>query len=493
VPLPDPAVVVLIGAAGSGKSTWAAAHYRRAEIVSSDELRGIVGSGPADLDASPDAFDLLERIVSARVARGLSTGIDTLGLDVDRRRTWLAAAHSAGLPAVVVVLDTPGEECRRRNAERDRPVPARVLTDQVRRVSATVDGLADEGWDHVDVLDRTSPTPPRLVTNRSDTPGISAVGDQTASIFAADGGLRVVLQLSRFPWGADPGAWVRAVALAADEAGFAGIALMDHLIQIPQVDAAWQPIPEAWVTLGLVAGLDTDLALGTLCTPVTFRPAGITAKAVATLDALSGGRAFLGVGTGWWDREHAAHGIPFPRASERLDLLETTIETCRALWAPGTKPYDGERVTLPETTSYPRPAHDIPVIVGGSGERRTLAIAARLGDACNLPSDPEVLHHKLAALDRHLAEAGRTRDDVAVTVLDLPVVGRDREHAWTQVERLRGRTTAAAFARRTNAGTVAEHRRRYAGLQELGVSTVFVGVRGLAGPDDVFALAGLND
>ena len=88
-------------------------------------------------------------------------------------------------------------------------------------------------------------------------------------------------------------------------------------------------------------------------------------------------------------------------------------------------------------------------------------------------------------LDRHLAEAGRTRDEVAVTVLDLPVVGRDREDAWAQVERLRGRTAAAAFARRTNAGTVDEHRRRYAELQALGVSTVFVGVRGLAGPEEL--------
>jgi alkanesulfonate monooxygenase SsuD/methylene tetrahydromethanopterin reductase-like flavin-dependent oxidoreductase (luciferase family) len=267
---------------------------------------------------------------------------------------------------------------------------------------------------------------------------------------------------------------------------------MDHLIQIPQVDTAWQPIPEPWVTLGLVAGLDTDLALGTLCTPVTFRPGGVTAKAAATLDALSGGRAFLGVGAGWWDREHAAYGIPFPPAAERLDLLERTIETCRALWAPGTKPYDGARVSLPETTAYPRPAHDIPVIVGGGGERRTLAIAARLGDACNLPSDPDVLRHKLTVLDRHLADAGRTRADVAVTVLDLPVVGRDRDDAWSQVERLRGRTTAAVFARRTNAGTVDEHRRRYDDLHALGVSTVFAGVRGLSGPDDVLALAGLN-
>ena len=490
MPLPDPAVVVLIGAAGSGKSTWAAAHYRRAEIVSSDDLRGIVGSGPADLDASNDAFDLLERIVTARVGRGLTTVIDTLGLDADRRRTWVDAARAARLPAVAVVLDTPGEECRRRNALRDRPVPARTLADQVRRVGAVHDALADEGWDHVEVVVGES-DPPGVDPHRHIESGKSAVWDHTEG--SSTKSLKVVLQLSRFPWGEDPGAWVRDVALAADRAGFAGIALMDHLIQIPQVDTAWQPIPEPWVTLGLVAGLDTDLTLGTLCTPVTFRPAGITAKAAATLDALSGGRAFLGVGAGWWDREHAAYGIPFPPAGERLDLLESTIETCRALWAPGTKAYDGDHVALPETTSYPRPAHEIPVVVGGGGEQRTLAVAARLGDACNLPSDPAVLRHKLAVLDRHLGEAGRTRDEVAVTVLDLPVIGRDREDAWAQVERLRGRSAAAAFARRTNAGTVDEHRRRYAGLRDLGVSTVFVGVRGLAGPDDVLALAGLND
>jgi alkanesulfonate monooxygenase SsuD/methylene tetrahydromethanopterin reductase-like flavin-dependent oxidoreductase (luciferase family)/predicted kinase len=490
VPLPDPALVVLVGAAGSGKSTWAAAHYRRAEVVSSDELRAVVGSGPADLDASVEAFDLLERIVAARLARGLTTVVDTLGLDADRRRAWLAQAHAAGLPAVAVVLETPGEECRRRNALRDRPVPAGVLAEQVRRVTALRDHLAAEGWGHIEVVSGAG-DPHRLVPNRSLDRSKYAVWDQTATSGATQGP-RVVLQVARFPWGEDPGAWVREVALAADEAGFAGIALMDHLIQIPQVDTAWQPIPEPWVTLGLVAGLDTGLALGTLCTPVTFRPAGITAKAAATLDALSGGRAFLGVGAGWWEREHAAYGLPFPAAGERLDLLETTIETCRALWAPGTKRYDGERVALSETTSYPRPAHDIPVIVGGNGERRTLAIAARLGDACNLPSDPDVLRHKLGVLDRHLADAGRSRDDVAVTVLDLPVVGRDREDAWTKVERLRGRTPAAAFARRTHAGTVEQHRERYAELQALGVTTVFVGVRGLEGASDVLALAGLS-
>ena len=109
------------------------------------------------------------------------------------------------------------------------------------------------------------------------------------------------------------------------------------------------------MTLGLLAGLDTRLRLGTLVTPVTFRPPGITAKTVATLDVISGGRAFCGVGAGWWEREHLAFGLPFPPAAERLDLLETAIETMRALWATGTKAYDGQRVVLPETTCYPRP------------------------------------------------------------------------------------------------------------------------------------------
>jgi alkanesulfonate monooxygenase SsuD/methylene tetrahydromethanopterin reductase-like flavin-dependent oxidoreductase (luciferase family)/predicted kinase len=490
VPLPDPALVVLVGAAGSGKSTWALDHYRRAEVVSSDELRGVVGSGPADLDASGDAFDLLERIVAARLSRGLTTVVDTLGLDTERRIAWRDAGRAAGLPAVAVLFDTPGDECRRRNALRDRPVPAPVLTQQVRSAAGVRDALPAEAWDHVEVV--TSAEEPSGPTPRRDVAAAgSAVGPATAGA-ATSHGLALVLQLSRFPWGEDPGAWIRSMALATAEAGFTGIALMDHLIQIPQVDTAWQPIPEPWVTLGLVAGLDTGLQLGTLCTPVTFRPAGVTAKAAATLDALSGGRSFLGIGAGWWEREHAAYGLPFPPARARLDLLEHTIETCRALWAPGTKAYAGDLVRLPETTSYPRPAHDIPVIVGGSGERRTLDIAARLGDACNLSAQEETLPHKLAALDRHLERAGRTRDDVAATVLDLPVVGRNREDAWSQVERLRGRTAAATFAERTHAGTPDQHRERYARLRDLGVSTAFVGVRGLHGPDEVLALAGLN-
>ena len=145
----------------------------------------------------------------------------------------------------------------------------------------------------------------------------------------------MILQVSRFPWGEDPTRWLVDLARAADDLGFAGLALMDHLIQIPQVDRAWEPIPEPYVTLGLLAGLDTRLRLGTLVSPVTFRPPGVIAKAVATLDVLSNGRAFCGLGAGWWLREHQAYGLDLPPARERLDQLQVCIETLRAFWAAG--------------------------------------------------------------------------------------------------------------------------------------------------------------
>ena len=480
--LPDPALVVLVGASGSGKSTWAAQHYRAEEVVSSDTLRGVVGSGPHDLDASVDAFALLESIVTARLGRRLTTVVDTLGFDDVRRRGWLARARSVGLPAVLVLLRTPDDECRRRNAQRDRPVPARVLAGQLRRGRSAASEVAGEGWDLlVPVSDDATPPAPAPAVAR-------AVDDRTAST-----GVEVLLQVSRFPWGEDPLAWLRDVALAADQAGFAGLALMDHLVQIPQVGRAWDPIPEPWVSLGALAALGTGLRLGTLCTPVTFRRPGITAKAAATLSALTGGRAFVGIGAGWWQREHEAFGLPFPPASERLDDLERAIRTMRALWGPGTKAYSDGMVSLPETTCYPRPTAPVPVIVGGGGERRTLRIAAELGDACNLTtSDPQVLERKVDVLRAHCADVGRDPTEVKVTVLDLPVVGRDRDDVWRTVERLRGRSAAAVYAARTHAGTVAEHRDRYAGLAQLGVSTVFVSTRDLDGPEAVLDLAGLN-
>jgi len=476
VEVPDPALVLLVGAAGSGKSTWAAARYRDAEVVSSDALRAVVGSGTADLDASEDAFRLLDQIVAGRARRGLTVVVDTLGLDPERRASWAALAHPSGLPLVAVVFDTPPALCRARNAARDRPVPAAVLGGQLRRMRDIGAELEAEGWD-VHVVSASEPPP---------SPAASA---PVAGLAGA--GPRVILQVGRFPWGEDPLDWLRGITLAAADAGFAGVALMDHLIQIPQVGRAWDPIPEPWVTLGALAALGTDLELGTLCTPATFRAPGIIAKAAATLDVLTGGRAFCGLGAGWWGREHAAYGLPFPGTAQRLDDLAVAAETLRALWAPGTKAYDGERVTLPETTCYPRPIGPMPLIVGGGGERRTLRIAARWADACNVRADLDTVRHKTAVLRRHCDDLGRPHDEVEVTVLDVAVVGSSRDDTWSRVERLRGRTRASDFASRHHAGEITTHRERHERLFDAGVRTVFLALPDFDGPDDVERVAAL--
>ncbi|MDT0212252.1 LLM class flavin-dependent oxidoreductase [Rothia sp. ARF10] len=498
--IPDPALVVLVGAAGSGKSTWAAAHYRPTEVVSSDALRALVGSGTADLDASNDAFRILDQVVSGRTRRGLTVVVDTLGLDPERRAGWAALARSAGLATVAVVFDTPGATCRARNAARDRPVPASVLDMQLQRMRNIRTELEGEGWEvHVVGGEEAAALPtgsPTASAPKASSPTASSVTVRSAArplprVTSRSDGPRVMLQISRFPWGEDPLDWLRGVALAADEAGFAGLALMDHLIQIPQVGRAWEPIPEPWVTLGALAALPTDLMLGTLCTPATFRPAGVIAKAAATLDVLSGGRAFCGLGAGWWEREHSAYGMAFPATAGRLDELDAAAETLRALWAPGTKAYEGQRVSLPETTCYPRPVGSLPLIIGGGGERRTLRVAATWGDACNVQGDLEVVTHKTDVLRRHCDEVGRPHDEVEVTVLDVAVVGSDRDDTWARVERRRGRTKAAVYAARHHAAEVAAHRERHDRLFEAGVGTVFLALPDLAGARDVERVAAL--
>jgi alkanesulfonate monooxygenase SsuD/methylene tetrahydromethanopterin reductase-like flavin-dependent oxidoreductase (luciferase family) len=156
----------------------------------------------------------------------------------------------------------------------------------------------------------------------------------------------------------------------------------------------------------------------------------------------------------------------------------------RALWAPGTKAYAGDRVSLPETTFYPRPVGDLPVLVGGSGAR-TLRIAGALGDACNVSSDEAQLPGRVDVVRRAAQHAGRDPGDVAVTVLDVAVVGSSRDDTARRVERLRGRTPAATYAARHHAGEPAAHAERYARLRDVGVDAVFLALPDLAGAEDL--------
>ena len=214
--------MVLVGPSGSGKSVWAAERYSRHEVVSSDRLRAVVGSGEHDLDASDDAFALLDQIVAARLRRGLTAVVDTLGLDPGRRREYLSLARNTGMPAVAVLLDTDPAECRRRNRTRDLAVPAAVLDGQLRRMRAAVAEIPAEGWDLVTTAGQAQP-------EASHTPGARMAASEQRQRPVQMG---LILQLSRFAWGEDPegpAQWLAAVARAAAEAGHHAGTAEDHI------------------------------------------------------------------------------------------------------------------------------------------------------------------------------------------------------------------------------------------------------------------------
>ena len=160
---------------------------------------------------------------------------------------------------------------------------------------------------------------------------------------------------------------------------------------------------------------------------MTFRNVAHLGKIVATLDVLSGGRAVCGLGAGWFEAEHAAYGIPFPPARERLDLLEDALRLLPLLWGKGAPAFEGRRISVPEALCYPRPLQEhVPILVGGSGQRRTLRLVAQYADACNLQGEPDAVRAALAVLHRHCADVGRDPAEIEVTHLSTIRIGSRR-------------------------------------------------------------------
>jgi F420-dependent oxidoreductase-like protein len=475
--LPDPVLVVLVGIAGSGKSTWAATHAAPDQVVSSDRLRAVVGEGEDDLTASADAFDVLDRIVAARLRRHLTTVVDTLGLDPGRRRAYRDAARRHGVPCVAVVVDTPPAEARRRNAARDKRVPADVLRSQATAFAAAVEALPGEGFDDV-----VTAGPVRFVA-----PAVAAAARRAASRDPAPTSgnrapLRFGLHLSSFPAPGGPplGERLADVARRAEAAGFDSLWVMDHLRQIPQVGRAWDEMPESVATLAHLASATTTATVGCLVHCVTFRHPGVLAKSLATLDVLSGGRAVCGLGAGWFEAEHAAYGIPFPPARERLDLLEETLQVLPLLWGPGSPSFEGAHLRIPEALAYPRPVGGrIPLLVGGGGEKRTLRLAARYADACNVTGDSATLRRKVAVLREHCADLGRDPAEVEVTHLSTALVAADPAELDGFVGARRPARGHARWTAATNPGTVDDHVLRVRDLAAAGAQHVIVALDGI--------------
>jgi F420-dependent oxidoreductase-like protein len=452
--LPDPCLVVLVGPAGTGKSTWAHRWFPPATVVSSDAMRAVVGIDEHDQRASKDAFDIVERITDARLRRGFSTVLDTTGLEAKQRARWLALARRRGVPVHAVLLVVDEKAVRARNRARPRPVPTAVVTKQVAAFAAARAAVADEGFDGVHEIG--DDTPVALVPHRFLAAPDAARRQQEAPV-----PLRFALHLGRFAWpggGARLGEHLRRVGADAEAAGFAAISVMDHVVQIPTVGPEWEDIPESTTALAFLAAATSRVQLGALVNGVTYRNLAQLGKQVATLDVLSGGRAFCGLGAAWHRREHDLYGWEFPAVGRRYDLLEDALELLPLLWGPGSPRFEGRTVTVPEATCYPRPLQDrLPILVGGSGERRTLRLVARHADACNLFGDPDEVRRKVEVLRRHCDAVGRDPADVTVTQLSEAAVipaGGER-HAPV-------------------AGTVEEQVGRYRQLADVGVQQVFV-------------------
>lgn len=237
--------------------------------------------------------------------------------------------------------------------------------------------------------------------------------------------MKVGLHYWNYSTPADPAriaATLGETARVAEQAGFSGFSVMDHYLQMEMagVSSADEPMLEAYTTLGYVAARTERIGLGVLVTGVMYRHPGLLAKIVATLDVLSGGRARLGIGASWYEREQAALGVPVVPLAERFERLEETLQICHQMWSDDNGPFNGRHCQLAETLCVPRPLRQPhpPILVGGGGEKKTLLLVARYADACNMfATGPEDVGRKLEVLRSHCDAEGRDYDRIDKTVL----------------------------------------------------------------------------
>lgn len=237
--------------------------------------------------------------------------------------------------------------------------------------------------------------------------------------------MRIGLQVPSFTWsGHEIGPKLGEIAQRAEAAGFYSFWVMDHFFQIRGVGEPEEPMLEGYTTLGYVTSLTQRMKLGTLVTGVVYRYPGILAKTVTTLDVLSGGRAYLGIGAAWFEREARGLGVPFPPLKDRFEQLEETLQIVHQMWGGEVKPYDGKHYQLAETLNSPQPISKPhpPIMIGGEGENKTLRLLAKYGDACNFFAwtDYETkLPHLIDVLKQRCEEVGRDYNKIEKTTLNM--------------------------------------------------------------------------
>ena len=234
-----------------------------------------------------------------------------------------------------------------------------------------------------------------------------------------------------------------ATGRAAEEAGLDNLSFMDHYLQLEFLAGAEDPMLEGYTALGFLAAHTTSVELQLLMTGVTYRHPGLLAKIVSTLDVLSGGRAALGIGAAWYEREHLALGVPFPPLADRFEMLDETLRIVRQMWSDEDGPFDGKHYRLAETINSPQPLRKPhpPIMVGGGGEKKTLRLVAKYADACNVfagpGTGPAEVAHKLDVLRGWCERERRPYDEIRRTVLYNGPVGQDPAGAAAFVEEMR--------------------------------------------------------
>ena len=226
-------------------------------------------------------------------------------------------------------------------------------------------------------------------------------------------------------------------AQVADEAGAAWFTFMDHYFQMEHEGGPSEPMLEGYTCLGFVAARTRRVQLGLLVTGVTYRHPGLLAKIVSTVDVLSGGRAMLGLGAAWYEREHVGLGVPYPPVAARFEQLEETIHVVRQMWSDENGAFSGRHFRLAETIDVPGTLQQQPpLVIGGVGERKTLRLVAQYADACNMFAfGPDFVRGKLEVLDRHCADLGRDPSTVQRTILGGPDPLADTDVFLREMER----------------------------------------------------------
>ena len=221
----------------------------------------------------------------------------------------------------------------------------------------------------------------------------------------------------------------------AESLGFDSFWVMDHLHQIPYVGETHEPMLEGWTTQAVVAGFTSKIRVGTLVTGIVYRHPSVLAKIAATLDVLSKGRLFMGIGAAWNVEEATAYGIPFPPDKERLQRLEEAVQIIREMWTKDRTTFDGKFYQIKNAYCNPKPVQKPhpPIMIGGAGERVTLKIVAKYADACNLFGSPDTIKRKLKVLHDHCQTVGRDYSSILKTKLGRVIVDKDKQKLEARV------------------------------------------------------------